>query len=254
MLKEKRFEAICNELNKNGIVSIDDLTKRLNTSRSTIRRDIFELESNNSLRRIRGGAVSLNPNTSHELPFTERADIARDEKSRIANAAKSLVQPNETLILAGGTTVHAFSKTLSDVAPLYIATSDLMSAVELAAFPNVELTVLGGTVRRNHYSLTGYFTESIISQIHADKAFLGVDAVDFNIGYMNFSAEDIAINKLIIKAANQTIVLCDHTKFDKIAFANICTFAEADLLITGREINPEYLKRLEEFEVNVMVV
>lgn len=254
MIKEKRFEVICNELKRTGVVSIDDLAKQLHSSRSTIRRDFEELEAINSLKRIRGGAVSVKQNTSYEPSFSERSDLYRDEKARIAEAARKLVNPNETLVLAGGTTVNEFAKTLSDVNPLYVATSDLMSAVELASFPNVNLTVLGGSVRRNHYTLIGYFAESTVKQIHADKAFLGVDAVDFNIGFMNFSPEDIAVNKLIISAAAQTIVLCDHTKFNMIAFANICSFEDVDILITGREADPEYIRRLEEMEMQVIVV
>ena len=254
MLKEQRFEAICDELKKNGIISIDDLAKRLNISRSTIRRDIFELESNAALKRIRGGAVAVHSSTSYEPTFYERADVSRDEKRRIAAAAASLIKPNETLLLAGGTTIHEFAKQLRNISPLYVATVDLMSAVELAKYPNVELTILGGTVRRSHYSVIGYFAESMIRQIHADRAFLNADAVDFNIGTMNFSAEEIAVNKLIIEASNQVIVLCDHTKFDAIAFANTCSFDKIDLLITGREIREDYLDRLHEIGVEVMVV
>lgn len=164
------------------------------------------------------------------------------------------MNPTETLILAGGTTVHEFSKTLSDISPLYVATSDLMSAIDMAAFSNLELIVLGGSVRRNHYCLTGYFAESTIQQIHADKAFLGVDAIDFNIGLMNFSPEDIAVNKLIIKASAQVIVLCDHTKFDSIAFANICPFEDVDILITGHEVASEHVQRLREMDIEVILV
>lgn len=255
MLKEERQEAICNELKKTGVVSIDALTKLLNTSRSTIRRDIEELETAKSLKRIRGGAVAVpSSNPSYEPSFSGRSDLHMDEKKRIAAAAKQLVHPQETLALASGTTVCEFAKTLRDIDPLYVATSDLMCAVEMSTFPNIELIVLGGSVRKKHYSLTGYFAEYTIQQIHADWAFLGVDAIDFNIGLMNFSPEDIAVNKLIIKASKQTVVLCDHTKFNTIAFANICPFTDVDILITGVETNPEYIHRLEEMGIQVIIV
>lgn len=257
MLKEMRQELICNELNKSGVVSIDKLTRQLNASRSTIRRDIYELGENNLLKPIRGGAITLSNKTDHpvaqEPSFIERSNNDRDEKTRIAHAARKLISPNETLILAGGTTVNELCKTLNDCDPLYVVATDMMNAMQIASFPNIDLIVLGGSVRKKHYNMIGYFAESMISQIHADKAFLGVDAVDFKLGFMNFSSEEIAVNKLIIKASTQNIVLCDHTKFNAIALANICSFSDVDTVITGVETDPKHVAFLEEKGIRVIL-
>ena len=180
MLKQQRIGILLEELSHKGIISIENLAKKMNVSHSTIRRDIEELEEQNKLKRVRGGAVACKSSTSFEPPFKARQDMYYDEKRRIAAAARSLIKPNETLLLGGGTTIHEFSKTLHDISPLYIATNDLMSAVELSRFDNIDLMVLGGSLRKSHFSLNGYFTENMVSQIHADKAFIGVDAVDLN--------------------------------------------------------------------------
>lgn len=254
MLKEQRIGIVLEELSRNGIISIENLAKKMDVSHSTIRRDIEELEAQNTLRRIRGGAVACKSTTSFEPPFSARQDMFFDEKSRIAQAAHSLISANETLLLSGGTTIHEFSKTLHDISPLYIATNDLMSAVELSHFNNVDLMVLGGSLRKNHFSLNGYFTENMISQIHADKAFIGVDAVDFDTGFMNFSIEEIPASKLMIKASREVIVLCDHSKFNKVAFVNICKFEDVDLLITDSDIDDESLGRLKDLGVEVLMV
>jgi len=139
MLKEQRIGIVLDELSRNGIISIEDLAKKIDVSPSTIRRDIEELELQNSVRRVRGGAVSCTPSASFEPSYSARQDMFYDEKRRIAQAARSLISPNETLFLSGGTTVNEFSKTLYDISPLYIATNDLMSAVELSHFNNVDL-------------------------------------------------------------------------------------------------------------------
>ena len=254
MLKVERLEVITAELKKNGVVSIDKLSEKLKTSRSTIRRDINELETQNSLQRVRGGAVFSKQSTSYEPPFSIRQDLFLEEKQRIAKAAHDLIQPNETLILGGGTTVFELSKLLDDIDPLYIATNDLMTAMELSALKNVSLMVLGGALRRNHYSLNGYFTETMITQIHADKVFFSVEAVDFNVGLMNFSTEEIQTNKKMLKAAHDIILLCDHSKFEKIAFVNTCGFDQIDLLITGKEIDASIADQLNELGVKFMTV
>ncbi|MEA4812460.1 MAG: hypothetical protein VB108_07825 [Anaerolineaceae bacterium] len=183
-----------------------------------------------------------------------REDLFLDEKRRIAAAALSLIHETETILLDSGTTVYELSKLLLNTKNIYIATNDLKTAMLLTQNLDSELTVFGGALRKQHYSLNGYFTESIIKQIHADKVFLGVDAVDLDIGYMNFSVEEVQSKKLMIQASSQVIVLCDHSKFEKIAFINTCRFDEVDLVITGKEIKKEILKRLEEMKVNVMIV
>lgn len=260
MLKEQRREKILSELHRKDSVTIEEVIALTNGSRSTARRDIEEMEQEHLLRRVRGGAMSIAPITAKvsgneaEPPFHVRQDMFLGEKQRIAAAAHKLVSNNETLLLGGGTTILEFAKTLNDISPLYVATNDLKSAVILADYPNVNLTVLGGSLRQNHYSLNGYFTEQMISQMHADMTFIGIDAVDFNIGYMNFSTSEIQTNKLMLKASHKVVVLCDHSKFERVAFVNICKLEDIDLLITGREINPMYLEQLRERNINVMTV
>ena len=84
--------------------------------------------------------------------------------------------------------------------------------------------------------------------------FLGVDAVDPEIGLMNFSVDEIKAKRLMIKASHQVIALCDHSKFESTAFANICSFSDIDMIITGKEADKNILKRLEDKGVKIMTV
>lgn len=212
------------------------------------------MELANELTCTRGGAI-LNPQNmvSVEPPFHVRNDTHQEEKKRIALAAAKLVKEGETLLIGSGTTTYSLSKELASCKHLYIATNDLNSASALADSSDIDLLVLGGSLKNGHYTY-GYFTEEAISQIHADKVFLGVDAVDLNIGFMGFFIGEIETKKLMIKASRQFIVLCDHTKFESIAFANIGALELADLIITDTGLKPEILKSLQERGINVMTV
>ena len=254
MLREQRIEIILGDLSRDGIISIETLAEKINVSQSTIRRDIEDLEAKRSLKRIRGGAIASKAATSFEPPFSARQDMLLDEKRRIAEAAHSLIDSKETLFISSGTTLYEFSKTLHDIPQLYIATNDLMSALALSSYNNVNLMVLGGSLRHNHLSINGYFTDNMINQIHADKAFIGIDAVDLNSGFMNFSMEEIPSNKNMMKAAKETIVLCDHSKFSKVAFVNICQFSDVDLVITDKGTDSKYIDKIKESGTKVIVV
>ena len=247
MLKEQRCAIILSTLEQKTSVTIDELVALTQSSRATIHRDIETLASRHVLQKVRGGVIrpEAAPESAaaapvYEPPFLVRHDMYLEEKQRIAAAAHQYVKSNETLFLGGGTTVYEFAKTLHDIKPLYIATNDLQSAFTLAGFSNVDLNVLGGSLRQSHYSLNGYFTEQMISQMH--------------IGYMNFSTSEIRTNKLMIERSHKTIILCDHSKFESVAFVNICKLTDVDLLITGKELKDSYAEQLEQLGVNFLQV
>ena len=59
MLTEDRQERIRKEIEKNHSVSVSELSAALQTSESTVRRDLLAMEEKGLLKRVHGGAVSL---------------------------------------------------------------------------------------------------------------------------------------------------------------------------------------------------
>ena len=72
MLKTERKQLILEELNQHHVVSLEKLVSLLETSESTVRRDLDELEAENKLRRVHGGA---------ELPRSLQEEETIQEKS-----------------------------------------------------------------------------------------------------------------------------------------------------------------------------
>lgn len=254
MIREQRLEHIQQGVKEKGIVSVAELTKTLESSRSTIRRDLSDLEEQGVLRCIRGGAVGADRQSAYEPTFEMRQDLFVEEKQRIARRAMEFVCENATIFLDSGTTTYELAKLMTGRKHLYVATNDLQSATVLSKTPEISVIVLGGSLRANHYSMNGIFTEEMIRQIHADTAFLSIDAVDADIGLMGFSMEEIPSKRLMVQSAQRTVVLCDHSKFDSVAFINICPLNQVDVIITGKEANPEILSRLEEGGIVVLTV
>jgi len=254
LLQAERHQCIISEVNKYGFISIEDLMKIINVSRSTIRRDLLDLEHMNKLIRARGGAISNKNGTSHEPEVEYRKGLQQEEKHRIAEAALEYVHERDTILLDSGTTTFELAKLLNRYNSLMVATYDLYIAMELSNMNNISLVVAGGMLRRRSNTLVGYFTEKIISEIHADRFFLSADAIDIDHGCMCYSIEEISVKKSMIKAAKEVILLGDHTKFETIAFINVCDLSEVDTIITGKEIDPDILARLKEMDINTILV
>ena len=254
MLQVERHNQIVSEVEKQGFVSIEDIEKVIHVSRSTIRRDLLELERMNKLVRARGGAVSKRNGTSHDPGVAFRFNMQREEKQRIAEAALKLVNERDTILLDEGTTTIELAKRLNRYHSLMVATNDLFVARELSAMNNINLVVAGGTLRRETNTLVGYFTEKIIGEMHADRFFLSADAIDVVHGCMCYNMEQIPVKKGMILSAKETVLLSDHTKFEKTAFINICKLSEINTIITGTEVNQEIYARLCEIGVHVILV
>lgn len=250
MLEKQRHNLIIRELEQHESVSVQRLMELTHVSRSTLRRDIDHLERLKKLTRIHGGVIRC-------LPPSQISDEKKEtlaEKKRIALAAKELLNPGETILLGGGSTILEFALLLTDITPLYVATHDIRTACALADFDNLDLTVMGGNLLKGHYSLHGYFTEYTINRIHADRAFIGIGAVNLQCGYMSLSSIEMQTAQSLLQAANQKIILCDHSKFDGTGLASICQLHEIDLFITGTEADPAQLEQLRNAGVEILTV
>ncbi len=72
-------------------VNFDELCQLFHASKSSIRRDLMELEHKGVLRRVHGGAISLQTR-DEGMDFSRLSDSLHDEKARIGKLASTLVE------------------------------------------------------------------------------------------------------------------------------------------------------------------
>lgn len=84
MLKEERQQTILNEVELHNRILLTDIAETLDVSIDTVRRDVKELDAENKLRKVHGGAVSL----GFTMNSTRNQNVYKlDEKNRIAQKA-----------------------------------------------------------------------------------------------------------------------------------------------------------------------
>ena len=101
-----RHQRIINKLAQEGSVNVLDLCTELNVSSVTIRKDLKFLEDKDLLFRTHGGATLSNPYTS-DRSVNEKVKIRSGEKSSIGSAAASLIQPDDCILIASGSTLDS---------------------------------------------------------------------------------------------------------------------------------------------------
>lgn len=249
----ERHQFILSKLKKEGNLNVIELCKELKVSSVTIRKDLKVLEDKSLLFRTHGGATLTNPYIV-DRPVNEKEKVQSTEKIEIATAAAALVNDNDSIIIASGTTMLYLAKSLPPRAGLTVVTSALNVALELLKYPTVEVMQLGGLLRKSSSSVTGTYAEQILADFFCSKLFLGVDGVDLDFGLTTTNAMEAQLNRQMIKVSQKTIVLCDSTKFGRRGFGKICGLDEIDHIITDSGVSDHVVKTLEGLGITVTIV
>lgn len=242
-MRMQRLNNIVQYVNQHGAVSFSTLCRQFNISSATMRRDLKALEEENRLKRVHGGARSIqDKQTFFETPYQKRLFQNVEEKKRIAREAFRGIQNNEVIILDSSTTNCELANLLAySELKIMVITNDIHIGCILQEHPSIELLQVGGLIRPTFYSTMGHFAEDMLKQINAGKVFLGVDAIDAEIGGSIFHLDEANCKQLMIRQAKKRIVLCDHTKFNGTAVSPICPIDKIDQIITDSDIEQRFI-------------
>jgi DeoR family transcriptional regulator of aga operon len=249
----QRYRVILDELEKKSYVSVQDLSELLGVSEVTIRKDLKELESKNLLIRDHGGANAVS-SLIDDRHIDEKEKIMVDEKIRIANAAIQLLNKNDRIIIASGTTLLYFARKIPMTEPLTVITSSVKVSLTLCYNPNVEIIQLGGFMRKSSASVIGPYTEDILRELMCNKLFIGVDGIGIDFGLTTSNLGEAHLNQYMLDAAKEVIVLSDSSKFGKQGFGKICDIDRVHHIITDKEAPQHVLQIFREKGIKVTIV
>lgn len=252
MTKELRHEFITQQLTTRDSISVIELSHLLSVSPVTIRKDLAELEQEGKLYRSHGCAKPINPFTNNR-PVNEKEVLFVEEKRRIGIKAASFITERDSIIIASGTTVHAFARAIRPIERLSVVSASLPVTLTLSADHNIDIIQLGGWLRHSSLSTVGEFSESVLDHLTFSKLYLGVDGIDFEYGITTTDIREAQLNRKMMRAAEKTIVVADSSKFGRRGFAKIADLEEVDLIITDSNIPEGARHKLEERGIEVLV-
>ena len=253
MLIQERRNHLLNLIQRDGRVLVSEISDALGISRITIRKDLDYLESKGLVQRTHGGALSPHESTLLDPSLQEKEQKQLKEKLRIAKAAASLVEEGHCILLDSGTTTTAIARELRRFSRLTVITNAVNIASELAG-TDFEVILTGGTLRKNSFSLVGPLAEEVLSEMHADILFLGVDGFDIKTGPMTPNVLESRVNRAMIKAATRVVAVCDSTKFMHRSLALIVPTKAIHTVITDDQLSDEDLEALTSVGVEVIRV
>lgn len=255
LLTEERRRKILEILESEERVTVEDLVQRFGVSSVTVRGDLDSLAKSGSLIRSHGGAIKrIDPRTDYPIAFKETLHSA--EKARIGQAAAELIRPGQIIILDSGTTTAEIARRLKHlkVRPVTVITNALNSAMELSSSPELSVVMLGGILRPMSFSLVGPQAEQTLRDLNADQLFLGVDALDPELGLSTPDILEAQLNALMIKVAREVTVVADSSKLRRRSLSVICKVNLIHRLITDTGADPQVVEALREQGLEVLTV
>jgi DeoR family fructose operon transcriptional repressor len=250
VLAEERRSKLLELVRLRGFASLPALVQELQVSESTVRRDLDALEEAGAAKRTHGG-VFYTGGSPKLHPFDERQPDEWDRKRAIAEEAARLIADGDTLLLDGGTTTYEVARLLVG-RPLQIVTNSLPVANLFASNTNTELLMLGGYVYPRTGVSLGPIANQVLENLHVRRTILSVAGLNER-GFYNSNVLLVETERAMMKAAEQTIIVADSTKFGHQSLAHLCGLGDIDTLVVDDGITPEWRERVAHSGVNLIV-
>ncbi len=245
---QQRRHSILVELNNIGEVSVESLSKKLNTSEVTIRKDLAVLETSGLLLRRYGGAIALPQEITEE-----KNNNLSERKLAIARKAATLIRDHYRIIIDSGRTTSALVPTLDNKKGLVVMTNSLLIANQLQGLENEPtLLMTGGTWDANSEAFQGQVAEQVLRSYDFDQLFIGADGIDINKGTTTFN-ELIGLSRVMAEVSREVILMVESEKFNRKIPNLELTWMQIDKLITDKNLSKVHQQQLSKHGVDVIL-
>jgi DeoR/GlpR family transcriptional regulator of sugar metabolism len=249
--KAHRQELILAELRVSRTIRVADLAEKFGTSTETIRRDLDELKAADRLNRTQGGATALP--MGGEPVLAEREHMYLTERRSIAERAVAFLRPNDVVMMDTGTTTLEVARAMSArLFSLTVITNSYPAAAMLAINPMLRVLMPPGQFTAAEAMVNGAEAAEFIRRFNANLCITGASGVTAG-GPVDTIVDVAWLKRAMIARSHKTVLLVDHSKFDRYALETVCGWSEISAVITDRMPPDEYREIFERQGVELVV-
>lgn len=251
MAQKGRLDNIWNMIQTERRVSVSELSKQFGVTEETIRRDLEKLEKKGMVIRTHGGAVLVTDTPETRIDYRFRAQTNVQEKQTIARLAAQMLPTHRLVIGAdSSSTVMEMLRMLSTRDNLLLMTYSANILWELAD-SSIDLIAAGGLLNRKSYSFQGLITRNTIQNYNMDVVFISCKGL-LEDGLFDSDDEEAEIKRLMVSKCRKVVLLVDHTKFDRSAFAKVLDLEAVNVVITDQKPASPWIERF--FAMNIELI
>lgn len=216
MLTQERQSRILSILSEQGSVTVTRLTEILQSSESTVRRDLARLDKQGLLNKVHGGATAIRREfISFEDNIEEKLTKNTDKKREIAKYAASQIQDDDFVYIDAGTTTLLMTAYLADSKATFV-TNGVEHAKQLAK-KGCKTIVLGGRLKQSTEAIIGIVAATDLQKYSFTKAFLGANGISEKQGYTTPDTDEAMLKAAVIQKSFVSYVLADNSKIGRVS-------------------------------------
>lgn len=227
MIPELRQKKIIDMISDTDIITTERLTKLLNISPSTLRRDLLKLSKQEKIMLLHGGGIRLLPKIT-ELSMTAKMGLHKDAKDKIAQKAVSLIADGDVIYLDPSSTTYQMIPYLKEHRVTVITNS--VSHIDELINYKIPCIMVGGSIKAATNSCIGLIAENILKGFNFNKSFIGANGFSITSGITNHDINENVIKTLAVRQSCDPYFLMDSSKFNVVAMVKLANINDYPII------------------------
>jgi DeoR family fructose operon transcriptional repressor len=225
---QQRRQATLAQAYQHGFVEVARLSKDLNVSEATVRRDLHNLAEEGLVRLTHGGATVVK---GSDHSFISKSTRHVDSKKLVGHLAATMVADGDQIFIDSGTTCFEMIGPLRSKKGLSVIVNSIRTAQELYA-PSLNVLLLGGQYRPDRLDTVGPMASASLERLRGYRPFIGSDGIGMDFGPTAIDIESASIFGQAVSNAKEAVLLVDQSKFDSPALYRIAKWDKVTTVVT----------------------
>lgn len=213
MDKKTRRDIIVDYLKDVTFAQFNDILALLETSNSTLKRDLAELDNEGLIRRTRGGAMIVDTDKIDVAYLTKLDTYVNDSnKLWLAKEASVYLVDNMSIFMDSSSTVLHMIPSLKVFDSLNIVTNSVLTATLLSEYTNNHVNIIGGRVSNKKFTVHSGPALDQLDSYHFDIAFVSGRGYDMIAGLSEITEGEAIIKRHLPLISDNIIALVTDDK------------------------------------------
>jgi DeoR/GlpR family transcriptional regulator of sugar metabolism len=245
---QDRQSAILTQLSKRPRWTITSLQRTLRVSRSTLRRDLIDLQERGEVLRVHGGVMHVAA-IKGEPSLDKRARQAMDAKRAIAAETIKQIPAGATVFIDAGTTCLEVGRRLLLRGDVKMVTHSIRLLAESEG-SKTPITCIGGEYRAVSQAVVGGFALDWMNRLHFDVAILGASGLSAA-GPSTTEITETAMKQAAIHISKRTILAAHAEKWEMPAAVRFADWSAIDQWVTDASLATGARQQISRLNVQI---
>lgn len=247
----QRHEEILALLEDKKSINVSHIIDSFHVSPATARRDIAKLDELGKLRKIRNGAKRIETKKKKWSPLNISSTDFYEEKSAIAQAAADLCKDGDSIVINCGSTAFLLGQQLCGE-NVQIVTNYFPLANYLINEDHDDVIIIGGQYNKAQNLFLNPTPNSLAGYAGNWMFTSGKGLTET--GLYKADMLTAVTEQQMIEQIDKLVVVVDSSKVGQRTGMLFCTPQQIDIVITGKDANPDVIKKIEAQGTQVILV